>query len=161
MNQRSDSVSFNQLTQDQIKRLKDAFLLIDEDGDGSITTEDLRKALKSVGKSATDEELSLMLGQVKSAETEGIKFPEFLTLMGGLTDEFSDDEEIVNCFKDFMTDGTGRVSVDELVKYLKEAGYDNPETRFARVFDVFSSLQKATGETIFRAEQFLNTISDK
>ena len=161
MNQRCDSVSFNQLTQDQIKRLKDAFLLIDEDGDGSITTEDLRKALKGVGKSPTDEELSSMLGQVKSAGNEGIKFPEFLTLMGGLTDEFVDDEEIMSCFKDFMADGTGRVSVDELVKYLKEAGYDDPETRFAKVFDVFSAFQKTTGETVFRTEQFLNTISDK
>lgn len=52
----SESLTFNQLTQDYITKLKDAFQMLDEDEDGLISRGDLTKIYATLGKTLTDEE---------------------------------------------------------------------------------------------------------
>ena len=47
----------DQLTEEQIAQIMDAFHLFDKDGDGIITTQELGTVMKSLGQNPSDEEL--------------------------------------------------------------------------------------------------------
>ena len=86
----SQSITFNQLNQEYISRLKDAFQMFDDDGDGKISRADLMKSLESVGK-IVDENSPLLNQMLNGKET--INFSEFLNMMSQKSGEF--DEEML------------------------------------------------------------------
>ncbi|EGA76523.1 Mlc2p [Saccharomyces cerevisiae Vin13] len=94
----SESLTFNQLTQDYINKLKDAFQMLDEDEDGLISRGDLTKIYATLGKTLTDEEWSKMVpdNDTSTAEVgeEGVSFPIFLSIMGKNLSQFPEREEL-------------------------------------------------------------------
>ena len=71
----------DQLTDDQIVEFKEAFSLIDKDGDGSITTNELGMVLGLLGQNPTEVELEDLINEVDANGNGTIDFPEFLTMM--------------------------------------------------------------------------------
>ena len=69
----------DQLTEAQIAEFKEAFSLLDNDDDGTITTTELRTVIRSLGQNITEAEWQ-ELGLVHNGT---IDFPEFLSLMAG------------------------------------------------------------------------------
>lgn len=64
--------------QKQVQEFKEAFGLMDQDRDGSISLEDLKEVYSSLGKAPKDSELKQML-----EETGGpVNFTKLLTLFG-------------------------------------------------------------------------------
>lgn len=155
----SVSLNFSQLSQDHIKKLKDAFQMIDVDGDGSINRDDLRSMLESIGKPYSDEVLDKMLSR-NGKIVESIGFPEFLSLMSDLSGEFPEETELLECMRNLSGNNDVHISLDELIKTLKEAGFKDPENEFAKIFKNFTSTQKTTSTKIFKGDNFLNSISD-
>ena len=143
----SESLTFNQLTQDYINKLKDAFQMLDEDEDGLISRGDLTKIYATLGKTLTDEEWSKMVpdNDTSTAEVgeEGVSFPIFLSIMGKNLSQFPEREEL-----------------NEVIDSLKEAGFENPEEEFAKLFKLFTTNQQATEERTFRGKLFLDSITD-
>lgn len=156
----SASLNFSQLSQEHISKLKDAFQMIDVDGDGSVTREDLREMLASVGKPCGEADLDRML----PGDSSSLGFPEFLSLMSGLSGEFAEEAELRECLRILAaSQGSGdslTVPMDSLVQSLKDAGFPDPETQFAKIFKTFGSTNKTTGSRVFRGDSFLATISD-
>lgn len=157
--QNSESLSFSHLTQAHINKLKDAFQMIDQDGDGSISQDDLNKVFHSIGKQMSDAQLQKMLQNEESERENSIMFPEFLSLMSSTIGEFPEDNEIADCLKSLSGNDGLQISLEELFIHLKEAGFQNPEKEFEKLLKEFSSNHQS-GEKVFKGEQFLNTISE-
>ncbi|CCD26906.1 Mlc2p NDAI_0J00140 [Naumovozyma dairenensis CBS 421] len=171
----STSLTFNQLSQDHITKLKDAFQMIDEDGNGEISFNDLLKTFQTIGKPMTEHDLKDMLrsGSDNNNATGNddddnttIKFPKFLSLITENINEYPEESELLKCFRDLNGDHTTEgdkdltVSTNEMIKLLKEAGFEDPEKEFEKIFKTYNTNQQTTGEKLFKGRQFLNTILD-
>ena len=89
----------DQLTEEQIAELKEAFSLFDKDGDGSIATKELGMVMRALGKNPTEEELHNMVKQLDADDEGTIDFPEFLTMMARKMKDTDSEEEIREAFR--------------------------------------------------------------
>lgn len=156
----SQSITFNQLNQEYISRLKDAFQMFDDDGDGKISQADLMKSLESVGK-IVDENSPLMSQMLNGKET--INFSEFLNMMSQKSGEFDEEmleQSLLQLSSDSKRDSNGKVKLnyeiqeDILIKLIKENGVEDIH-EFDKIFQTFVK------KGIFNGKQFLDTISEK
>lgn len=156
----SQSITFNQLNQEYISRLKDAFQMFDDDGDGKISQADLMKSLESVGK-IVDENSPLMSQMLNGKET--INFSEFLNMMSQKSGEFDEEmleQSLLQLSSDSKRDSNGKVKLnyeiqeDVLIKLIKENGVEDIH-EFDKIFQTFVK------KGIFNGKQFLDTISEK
>lgn len=156
----SQSITFNQLNQEYISRLKDAFQMFDDDGDGMINESDLIKSLQSVGKivDANDPIISKML-----SDKETVTFAEFLNVMSQQSGEFDEEEleqSLLQLSSSSTTDSSGKTNLkyeiqeNELIKLIEENGVDDIH-EFDKIFQTF--IRKG----VFNGKQFLDTISEK
>lgn len=157
--QNSESLTFSHLTQIHINKLKDAFQMIDHDGDGTISQNDLSEMFHSIGKQMSDAQVQKMLQNEKSERGNSITFPEFLSLMSSTIGEFPEENEIADGLKNLSGNDELQISMEELLIYLREAGFQNPEKEFEKILKEYSSNHQ-TGEKVFKGKQFLNTISE-
>lgn len=108
------------LTKQQIQEFKDAFSLFDQNGDGSISANELGNILKNIGTNSwlhhvtlkghnpTKQELDDMLAEVDIDKNGTIEFDEFLVLMAQkMRNSVDPDEEIKEAFKVFDKNGDG------------------------------------------------------
>lgn len=158
--QSSESLNFSQLSQNHIKTLKDAFQMLDDDGDSRISHNDLKTVYRSVGKRLTDEQASEMLQVEGSEEKNGISFPEYLSVMSKTVGEFPEDSELIDCLKTLSGNDDLQVPLDDLVHQLREAGFQDPESEFERIFKDFTARSQVTGGKTFKGSHFLDMISD-
>lgn len=110
------------LTEAQIAEYKEAFLIFDKDGDGSISTRELGTLMRSLGQSPTEEELINLINEVDGEDTGLIDFKEFLGLMSKKMLDVNNEEELIEAFKMFDTDKTGFISANELKYFLENTG---------------------------------------
>ena len=103
----------DQLTEEQIAELKEAFSLFDKDGDGAITTKELGTVMRSLGHNPTKAELQDMINEV-DAGNGTLDFPEFLSLMARKMKDIEIEEDLVQPFKLFDKNGNGLISAAEL-----------------------------------------------
>ena len=81
-------------SEEQIAEFKEAFSLFDKDGDGTITLEELRTVMQSLGQNPTDQELIDMIREVDNDGNEEIDFGEFLDLMARNMQDI-DEEKVI------------------------------------------------------------------
>ena len=103
-----------QASPDDIKELKQLFMSLDVNGDGSLTLEELRKGLE--GKENGEELLAIMQG----ADTDGsgeINYTEFLaaTIDGNV---FMREDYLRQAFNMFDKDGSGKIDNEEVIALL-------------------------------------------
>ena len=112
----------DQLTEEQIAELKEAFVLFDNDGDGTITTKELGSVLRSLGQNPTEPELQDMTNEADPYGNGTIDFPEYLTMMARKMKDCDSEEEIVEAFKVFDKEGNGFISAGELRHVMTNLG---------------------------------------
>ncbi|KAH3859227.1 calmodulin-A-like isoform X2 [Dreissena polymorpha] len=117
-----DRVDPNQLTEEQIAELKEAFSLFDKDGDGDISTKELGTVMRSLGQNPSDQELEDMIREVDTDGNGSIEFDEFLQMMARKMKETDTEEEIKEAFKIFDKDGDGLISPAELRGVMTNLG---------------------------------------
>lgn len=115
-----------------MRQLKEAFTLLDKDGNGTISEDDLTEMLVSLGKDPSDEEVQSMLKEMPQPLT----FSSFLTGMSSLLCNVSSSGDLLGAFAAFeedhrtvATEGGApvahderRIHVDELREMLIETG---------------------------------------
>ncbi|AGO12088.1 AaceriAEL280Wp [[Ashbya] aceris (nom. inval.)] len=153
----SQSVNLSQYTQEQIKTLKDAFQLLDEDGDGAISAQDLDKIWQSLGKKMSSEEIAEMLAR---SEMEQVTFPAFLSLMSGSLGALPDEGDIRDALELFSRTDDADLNCDagELREYLRMSGFAVDEA-FERLLRSFVA-QSVTGQQLFKGKRFLDAVSE-
>jgi len=104
------------LTEEQIAEFKEAFLRVDKDGDGTITTKELSRLFQSLGQNRTEEDV------LNLVDGDTIDFPDFLCLVAKEMMYEDREEDLVEPFRKFDLDGTGYISPAELRYVLADMG---------------------------------------
>merc|ERR1712241_1353963 len=108
------------LTDEQIAEFKEAFVLFDKDGDGTITTKELATVMRSLGQHPTESELQDMINEVDEDGNGTIEFNEFLVMMAKKVKENESSDDIKEAFKVFDRDGY--ISAEELGQVMSTLG---------------------------------------
>ncbi|KAL3756506.1 hypothetical protein ACHAWU_009900 [Discostella pseudostelligera] len=128
------------LSDDEVADLREAFSMYDVDGggtlqenmsegccllsrSGSISIDELRGVMKSLGHNPSDEDLGRMIQSVDDNGNNEIDFQEFLVLMSSKRTINDDpDRELRAAFAVFDKDGSGCISRSELKTLLSDLG---------------------------------------
>ena len=113
---------YDQLTEEQVEELKEAFQLFDFDGNGSISTKELGTVMRSLGQNLMDVELDDLINEVDADGSGLIDFPEFLTISARKMKDTDSEEEIREAFSIFDKDGSGLITADDVVNIMSNLG---------------------------------------
>ncbi|CAN1765182.1 CAM [Linum perenne] len=102
------------LREDQILEFEEAFFLLDKDGDGRITSQELGAALRSLGIHPTEGELKDMISEVDIDGKGSVGFGEFVSLMAMKVKENEASQEFRDAFRVFDKDQDGFISPNEV-----------------------------------------------
>lgn len=147
-------MSQNKLTADQIAGFKETFDLFDKDGSGSISASELKSVMISLGLSPTDEEVDDLVNEIDIDGNNTIEFNEFLTLMSKQLTSNDAEQELIEAFKVFDSNGDGFISVSELKSVLTSIGEDLTEDELNQMI---TDVSKGTGK--INIEQFAALLS--
>ncbi|KAI9637491.1 uncharacterized protein MKK02DRAFT_43417 [Dioszegia hungarica] len=118
----------------QVKQFKEAFAMIDQDGDGRVTEEDLRTMLSSLGQTPTPSLLSNLLTDPSGHRAQSVNFTQFLSMMGRHLLALDAEHDLLEAFACFDEGDKGWVKVDEVRKLLAEMGDRMDEREIDRLF---------------------------
>merc|ERR1712064_246807 len=108
----------------QIKRLKDAFLALDNNGDGRVTREEMKKGLHEAGFD-DDKYIESVVDQMDTDGSGEIEYNEFLT--GCLDRNIAQNKAVFwQLFNSFDLNCDGKISRSELAQVVKE-GENSPD----------------------------------
>uniref|UniRef100_A0A0R3Q2H2 Calmodulin-like protein n=1 Tax=Angiostrongylus costaricensis TaxID=334426 RepID=A0A0R3Q2H2_ANGCS len=114
------SVSFQvikQLNEEEIDQFKEAFLLFDKDGNGTISIKELGIAMRALGQNPTEQQILEIINDVDMDGNGQVEFPEFCVMMKRMMKE-SDSEMIREAFRVFDKDGNGLITASEFRHFM-------------------------------------------
>ncbi|XP_045182503.1 neo-calmodulin-like [Mercenaria mercenaria] len=104
------------------KDIKDMFKLFDKDGDKSLSTEEISKALKSMGVCLTYKEIQVALKDIGKNKHGKIEFKEFREFLIRQYKSKSLEAQARESFRIFDRDGNGTIDRKELKHAMKMLG---------------------------------------
>jgi calmodulin len=97
--------------------------VIDRDGDGYISAEDLQIVIQSLGGNPRESEIQEMIHEVDEDGKGTISFDEFLKIMARKSKtENDEDEDLKEAFAIFDMDGNGFVTAQEMQQVMSNFG---------------------------------------
>ena len=137
------------LSEEKIAEYKAAFDDIDENGNGAISADDIKKALNQMGKEITDEEAQEMIAEADLDKNGTVDFPEFVELM-----RKREQHEILETFHAIDNDGSGKLSTKELKDVMKSFGEKLTDAQLEEMF----KNADADGDGQVDYQEFLNVM---
>jgi len=106
-----------QLTEEEIGKLRDVFETMDTDQTGVVSIKELSEAMQKGGFSMLEEEVKTLLGGLDVNANNRVDYSEFLaaTLR---RNQFLREERLHRAFDHFDVDGDGKISYDNLVDVM-------------------------------------------
>ncbi|KAK3137878.1 hypothetical protein QOZ80_5AG0361610 [Eleusine coracana subsp. coracana] len=107
------------LSEEEIVRLKEMFKSLDTDNSGTITLEELRTGLPKLGTKVTESEIRQLM---EAADVDGngiIDYAEFISATMHMN-RLEKEDHIYKAFEYFDKDHSGYITVDELEEALKK-----------------------------------------
>ncbi|WVO13446.1 hypothetical protein L204_101062 [Cryptococcus depauperatus] len=120
--------AYTMFTPQQVKQFKEAFTMVDQDGDGRVTEADLKIMLSNLGQTPTPELLhSLVTSRPGSSKgpvnpSDGVNFTQFLSMMGEHLIQLDPEPDLLEAFACFDEGDKGYVDVNQMRKHLGEMG---------------------------------------
>jgi len=121
------SVEFEKaaLNEQEIENLWQAFKLLDADGNSSISADELRQVMHSLGYSPTDNELHELIEEVDIDSSGAVDFEEFKALM---ISRHGDHQSCLRlAFSVFDENGNGQITADEMRGVMSQFGLTDEE----------------------------------
>jgi len=110
------------ITPQQRAELQEAFRLFDKNGDGKISSKELKDVMTQLGQKPTDKEVADMIKSVDQDHNGTIEFDEFVQLMADKLSGTIDDAEMLAAFKQFDKNGDGKITKQELKEAMHNLG---------------------------------------
>ncbi|KAL4237852.1 hypothetical protein ACF0H5_002564 [Mactra antiquata] len=142
---------------EQMKDFKASFSLFDRDGDGKVSKDELRTAMRSLGQNPTEDELNEIMNEVDKDGNGTIDYDEFVNLMSKRSLEVNEEDELRKSFKVFDKNGDGLISFEELKYVMTHMGERLSDT------EVTNMLQQADtdGDGQINYEEFVRMMTAK
>ena len=113
------------LSNEELAEFREIFNLVDRDGGGTITKEELGELMDTLGIDATPEEIDLMIHEIDQDNNGEIDFEEFVAVMSRKVSATYTADQVKNAFKVFEGDApSGHIKVDVLIRALTNDGTD-------------------------------------
>lgn len=109
------------LSEEEIKGLKQVFNNIDTDRSGSITYDELKTGLSKLGSKLSESEIQQLMDAVDVDRNGTLDYTEFITATMH-RHRLNKEENLLNAFKYFDTDGNGYISREELRRAMERYG---------------------------------------
>lgn len=112
----------NQLSEEQLAELKEAFQLFDRDSDGKITVKEFAIVMRALGQTPTEEDIKKYATNIVDQDG-AISLDNFIiTMAKQVTKQKSTKEELYEAFRVFDRGGTGYIDATELRHILTTLG---------------------------------------
>jgi calcium-dependent protein kinase len=114
----------SQSSDNDIKNLREAFVKLDTNGDGTLSFEEMKQGIASTGNSSIN--LDALISEMDFDRSGRIDYSEFLasTLDKNV---YMQEERLYMAFKVFDKDGSGKISANELKEILGNQGQSDSE----------------------------------
>ena len=116
------------LNADELAEFREIFKLVDRDGSGTITKEELAELMETLGIDATQEEVDMMISEIDTDDNGSIDFDEFVSVMSRRVDATYSSTQVKDAFKLFTSTGSqaqsGHISTEALLRALTTYGTD-------------------------------------
>lgn len=107
----------------KIEEFREAYNIFDQDGNGRISAAELGEIFLSVGQKPSQHKLQEMINEVQENEDDDeITFEQFLKMVRKRMKDVDTEEELIEAFKFFDTEGTGLIQVEELKQMMLNLG---------------------------------------
>ncbi|GET86075.1 centrin, putative [Leishmania tarentolae] len=142
-----------ELSKEQLEEIREAFDLFDTDGSGTIDVRELRIAMRALGFEPRREELQKLISSVTSGSgcdastgqlpstgnvnppSDVITFSQFVQIMKHKVSQRDSREEMLKAFVLFDTEGTGRISFQDLKRVAVELGENMTDAELQEMID--------------------------
>jgi len=104
------------------KELEEAFKLFDADGDGMITSVELKGLIEKVGGSMTEGEAAALIHKADKDGNKGIDMSEFTELWAAIRGDGEAEIAIRNEFQKMDVDSSGFITKDEMLTIISASG---------------------------------------
>jgi calcium-dependent protein kinase len=106
-----------QTSPDDIKHLKELFLAIDKNGDGSLTFQEIEQGLKDLNIANREQ----LLINMREADTDGSGELDYTEFIAACLDEklYLNEKYLKAAFDMFDKDGSGMIDNDEVIELLQ------------------------------------------
>lgn len=132
--------------------------MFDENGDCTISTEELGHVMKSLGQELTKDEIQAMVNEVDEDGNGTVDFNEFLTLIVPTKPETtSRKDDLLRAFEAFDSNGDGFISKEELKEGLKIIGESVTDGELRELLKIID----ADGGNKIRYTEFVHLMGSK
>jgi len=109
-----------QLSDEDLSEFKEIFGLVDTDGSGKISPQELGQLTKKLGLNYTEKQLETMVREIDVDKNGEIDFEEFIAVMSRQVQPAYTPEDLKHAFKVFCDHADNKISVNVLEKALME-----------------------------------------
>ncbi|KAL1406307.1 hypothetical protein Q8F55_008003 [Vanrija albida] len=137
----ASGAAYTMFTPQQVKQFKEAFNMLDQDGDGRVGRGDLEVMLGQLGQTPTPALLDKLLASrprgaaAAPGPTPDINFTQFLTMMGEHLIHLDHEHDLLEAFACFDDGDKGWVDTAEVRKHLAEMGDHMSSDEIDRLFN--------------------------
>lgn len=110
------------LPADLVVQYQDAFVELDTEHKGVVSTKQLGPLLRLCGENPSEAEIQDMVNEVDMDATGSLEFPDFLSLMSQKYSSNNAEDEIREAFRVFDSDGNGFINRLELKVVMGNIG---------------------------------------
>jgi calmodulin len=121
------------LSEEELAEFKEIFNLVDRDKGGTISKQELKQLMNTLGLRPTMEELDAMLDEIDADGSGEIDFPEFVTVMSRKVQTSHTPDQVKKAFQVFEKGApSGYVRMDAIEHALTTYGADKVQLNEAR-----------------------------